>query len=100
MEEKKVSLFAEKIKQVYKVNDTTAQENARKLLEDIPEKLLINVEEWVKGEELSDIYIREFSVPMVLTLWQSKDFLSALRVMKELEKSPENALRQIWHMRR
>lgn len=50
---------------------------------------------------MTDIYVGKYSLPMILAIWQSRDFLHALEVMTELyEGHTEAAEIQIWRMRR
>lgn len=93
-------LFADKIEEVYKLDSESALKSARAIWNELPGRLLPNISEWSRGEPLSDIYIQEYSIPMILMLWQSKDFLSAVQVMIDLEKNPDMAVRKIWNMRR
>lgn len=93
-------LFANKIKEIYKLDQESALANADRILDKLPDKLLPNVDEWSRGLPLSDIYIGQYSVPMILAMWKSSDFISAAEVMIEMEKNPDKAVRQIWRMRR
>ena len=55
----------------------------------------------VGNRTLTDIYIGKYSLPMILAIWDSKDFLSAWEVMTELaEGEIETAEMRIWNMRR
>ena len=74
--------------------------NAERILEKLPEKLLPNIDEWSRGLSLSDIYIGDYSLPMILAIWKNNDFISAVEVMIEMEKNPDKAVRRIWNMRR
>lgn len=66
-----------------------------------PEKLYKNVCEWIQGDSISDIYISDYSIPMILSIWKSTDFLRALEVMMDLSQSKfEQAEFKIWEMRR
>lgn len=93
-------LLSEKIRAVYGLNQDSAFKNAGKLLEALPDCLLPNIREWIKGETLSDIRVRGYSIPMVLVLWKSGDFLSAALAVAELERDYDRTVRQIWNMRR
>lgn len=60
-----------------------------------------NVEEWSKGQKLTDIYTGKYTLPMILAIWNSKDFLKVLEVMIELEKgNVESVELRIWNMLR
>ena len=71
------------------------------ILKKCPEKLYKNVCEWIQGDSISDIYISDYSIPMILSIWKSTDFLRALEVMMDLSQSKfEQAEFKIWEMRR
>jgi len=96
-----VAGLAERICQEYGFTRETAQDKAMQALEGCPVVLAQNVEEWSKGHKLTDIYIGKYSLPMILAIWNSKDFLRALEVMAELAKGNiEIAELKIWNMRR
>ena len=94
------NLFTDKIRKVYKLDSQGALANAERILEKLPEKLLPNIDEWSRGLSLSDIYIGDYSLPMILAIWKNNDFISAVEVMIEMEKNPDKAVRRIWNMRR
>lgn len=85
----------------YGFTQEAAQKKAMQVLERCPTALLQNVEEWSDGQKLTDIFIGRYSLPMILAIWNSKDFLRALEVMAELDEgSIETAELRIWNMRR
>ena len=92
--------FAKKIEEVYWMSPDKAWRQAKEILLRLPECLLPNIHEWIQGTVLTDICIREYSIPMILAIWNSQDFLGAARVISELAKNPERALKKIWNMRR
>ncbi|MEY8428649.1 hypothetical protein AALA00_13220 [Lachnospiraceae bacterium 46-15] len=100
MKQNRQVLFANRIEELYKVDSPSASETAKIILSELPECLLPNIDEWIEGKKLSDLYIQEYSVPMILALWHSNDFISAVRVISSLEEDPDKAIRQIWNMRR
>ena len=66
-----------------------------------PPALTQNLEEWAKGQKLTDIYIDQYSLPMILAIWKNRDFLKAMEVMTELANgNTEIAELKIWNMRR
>lgn len=90
-----------KIVQDYNLTEEAAQNKAVRILENCPEKLWQNVQEWSENQTLTDIYIGKYSLPMILAIWGSRDFLSAWEVMTELaEGEIETAEMRIWNMRR
>lgn len=93
--------LTERICLEYGFTPEVAQNKAMQALEDCPVALAQNVEEWSKGQNLTDIFIGKYSLPMILAIWNSRDFLKALKVMGELAKgNNEVAELEIWHMRR
>ena len=96
-----VARLTERIRLEYGFTLEAAQDKAVQALKDCPVALAQNVEEWSKGQNLTDIYIGQYSLPMILAIWNSRDFLKALEVMGELEKgNHEIAELKIWNMRR
>lgn len=96
-----VTRLTERIRLEYGFTQKVAQDKAMQALEDCPSALTQNVEEWAKGQKLTDIYIGQYSLPMIMAIWNSRDFLKALEVMTELAKgNTEIAELKIWNMRR
>lgn len=101
METCNVTRLTERICLEYGYTQEMAQDRAMQALKNCPPVLIRNIEEWAKGQKLADIYIGQYSLPMILAIWNSKDFLKALEVMTELAKgNTEIAELQIWNMRR
>ena len=101
MKAQDVTQLTDKIRLEYGFTEEAAQDRAMKALENCPPALAQNVEEWTKGQKLTDIYISQYSLPMILSIWNSRDFLKALEVMIELAKgNTEIAELKIWNMRR
>ena len=93
--------WADRICQEYGLTQKTAQDKAEQIVKNCPVVLAKNLEEWSKGQKLTNIYIGKYTLPMILAIWNSKDFLNALEVMDELEKgNVETAELRIWNMRR
>lgn len=91
----------EKINKEYDVSRMTAYSMASKIVNKCPKRLYINIMEWIQGDSISDIYISDYSIPMILSIWKSTDFLRALEVMRDLSQSKfEQAEFKIWEMRR
>ena len=94
-------MLADKIRQSYKLDEDNAVDKAKEVLQNCPQQLMENVFEWVSGSELSDVFIGRYSLPMILSIWNSSDFLRALAVMEELKNGEtDTAERKIWQMRR
>lgn len=93
--------LAVKIQEEYGLGESNAQSKAADILDRCPVQLKPNVYEWTKGRTLSDIFIEKYSIPMILSIWRSNDFLGALDVITELfQGDVDKAERQIWRMRR
>ena len=96
-----VAQLIDRIRLEYGFTQEAAQDRVMQMLENCPPALVQNVEEWAKGQKLTDIYIDQYSLSMILTIWKNKDFLKAMQVMTELAKgNTEIAELKIWNMRR
>lgn len=96
-----VQKLEEKIHIEYHMSMEAAHERSLQVEKRCPKQLYINVYQWIKGEEISDIYIGKYSLPMILSIWKSNDFLRALEVICELSQGDtEKAEFNIWEMRR
>jgi hypothetical protein len=101
MKTRDVTKLTEKIRQEYGCSQEDAQDRAMQALETCPPVLVQNIGEWVNGQKLTDIYIGQYSLPMILAIWNSRDFLGAMEIMTELVKgNTEIAELKIWNMRR
>lgn len=87
-----------KISREYRIDKDKACKIAKNIISEVPKELLVNVNEWIKGQKLSDIYIEGYSLPMILALWNNSDFLTAINVMCELTRNKESAEKKIWRM--
>ena len=96
-----VQKLEEKIHIEYHMSMEAAHERTLQVEKRCPKQLYINVYQWIKGDEISDIYIGKYSLPMILDIWKSNDFLRALEVMCELSQGDtEKAELKIWEVRR
>lgn len=96
-----VTKLADRIRQEYGFAGEVAYNKAVQTLKECPAALYPNVQEWSEKQELTDIYVGKYSLPMLLVIWNSRDFLKALEVMTELtEGNVETAEMKIWNMRR
>lgn len=101
MKKTDVSKLAKKIHSEYCMDTQTAYRKALQTVKSCPAALYPNLCEWAEERPLTDIYVGKYSLPMILSIWQSRDFLHALKVMTELyEGHTEAAEIQIWRMRR
>lgn len=96
-----ITQLTARIRLEYGFTQKAAQDRALQVLENCPPALVQNLEEWAKGQKLTDIYIGRYSLPMILAIWKNRDFLKAMEVMTELAKgNTEIAEMKIWNMRR
>lgn len=100
MKKIRIHKFQEKIQEVYGLDADAALYTAGKIMYVLPKRLLPNIDEWCESRPLSEILIEGFSVPMILALWESDDFLSAVNCMIELERDPNDGKLLIWQARR
>lgn len=93
-----INQITEKIMDEYGFSQELSRSNAERLIAICPESLGKNVEEWLSDKELSDIFIDRYSLPMILSIWHSTDFLRAMEVMSKLsEGEVQSAEFMIWN---
>lgn len=96
-----ITQLTDRIRREYGFTQEVAQVRAVQTLENCPPELAQNLEEWAKEQKLTDIYIGQYSLPMILAIWKNRDFLKAMEVMTELAKgNTKIAELKIWNMRR
>lgn len=66
-----------------------------RLVSETDERLEENVREWLSGEELTDIWIGEYCVGMVMEI-QNCGFLTALESLNAYSRDPEAGEQKIW----
>lgn len=93
--------LAERICSEYGLGKENAQTKAIELYQKCPYQLRENLEQWAAGVPLEDIYVGKYSVPLIMAIWGSCDFIGALEVISEyLNGNQDIAERRIWQMRR
>lgn len=101
MRTRDVTQLIDRIRLEYGFTPEASKDRAMQVMENCPPALAQNVEEWAKGQKLTDIYIGQYSLPMILAIWKNRDYLKAMEVMAELAKgNTEIAELKIWNMRR
>lgn len=91
----------ERICREYYLDRRNAQIKASELCLKCPDLLKQNLYQWACEEQLKDIYVGKYSVPMVMAIWGNSDFLGAVEVVIEfLIGDQDIAERRIWQMRR
>ena len=94
-----VTKLADKISREYGFNRGAAQVKAVEALEMCPPALAENLKEYTESKPLTDIYIGKYSLPMILALWNSNDFLRALEVITEYSNGNKGTAElKIWSM--
>ena len=85
--------LAERISREYFLSEDAAKKQAQEAVQHCPDLLQKNL--------LTEISIDGYSVPMLLALWHSPDFLGAMEVLAEyLTGDRDKAERRIWRTRR
>lgn len=82
------------------MEDRWYRDRSDQILRDTDERLERNLEEWLSGSPLSDIWIGDYCVGMVLTIRGSTDVLSALEALSVYARDPERGERLIWRVAR
>lgn len=78
------------------MDDRWYRGSCEKILRETDERLEPNLEEWIAGDSLSDIWIGDYCVGMVLTIRGSTDVLAALEALSVYARDPERGERLIW----
>ena len=73
---------------------------ADELLLGLDSRLIPNVEQWIKGEKLTDIRIGKYSIIEIMKIRDNKEFFDALDTMRECIANPEIADLLVWRFRR
>ncbi len=94
-------LLAKKITEAYPwTKPQAALDRAERLLGDISDELMVNLREWVNGEEISDVRTGDYSVRMVMGIRGDNQFLDALEALVLYSKDEKAGLREIWRTRK
>lgn len=73
---------------------------ASRTIEETDARLEQNVQEWIRGEELSDIWIGAFCIGMVMSIRGGRDFLWALEDLSAYARDPVAGETRIWRVKR
>lgn len=74
---------------------------ARELLTTMPDVLLPNLYEWLKGEPISDLRVGKYSIYVIMKIWnlnEKKEFPLAAETMSLYIREPRSGERRIWRM--
>lgn len=77
-----------------------AKEYAENLAQNLDERLLPNLVQWMKGEEIANIWIGKYCVNAIMSIRGDTDFLSALEAMNTYLQDEEKGVCLIWRGRR
>lgn len=92
-----VSRLTERIALEYCVENVNARTKAEELCTNCPEQLMLNVQQYANGSHLTDIYVGDYSIPMIMTIWGNRDFVGAMTVITEyINGNTDIAERRIW----
>lgn len=83
------------------MNPQIARGQAEHLLENMPEKLYPNLEEWMAGKPLSDLRVGRYSILMIMKMRrmnEERHFPMAAEMMGVYIRNPRAGERRIWHM--
>lgn len=74
---------------------------AKQLLTRMPDVLLPNLYEWLKGEPISDLRVGKYSIYVIMKIWnldEQKEFPLAAETMSLYLQEPHAGERRIWRM--
>lgn len=92
-----VNRLTERIASEYCVENANARIKAVALCKHCPEQLILNVQQYANGSTLTDIYVGNYSIPMIMTIWGNRDFIGAMNVIAEyISGNTDIAERRIW----
>ena len=80
--------------------DAAAEMRADRLLSEIPGALTVNVEEWINGEKLSDIFVDEYCVNAIMEIRGDKLVFDAIEALVLYSRDKEAGKRRIWRTRK
>lgn len=78
------------------LNDKQLEKYAQKLIDNLDERLLPNLEEWIEEKEISDIWIGKYCVNAIMSIRGDTDFLGALEAMNTYLCDETDGINLIW----
>lgn len=69
---------------------------AKRMIDETDERLETNVDEWIDGKPLSDIYIGKYCIDTVMQIQGQKGFLTALEALNCYAANPALGECKIW----
>lgn len=82
------------------MDDVHCEDYADELLSELDSRLIPNVEQWIKGEDLTDIRIGKYSIKEIMRIRDNNEFFDALDTMHQCIANPEIADYFVWRFRR
>ena len=82
------------------MDDVRCEGYADELLSGLDSRLISNVEQWINGEELTDIKIGKYSIKEIMKIRANNEFFDALDTMCKCIDNPEIADYFVWRFRR
>lgn len=82
------------------MNSAQCEKYADELLSRLDSRLVPNVEQWLNGEELTDIEIGKYSIRDIMKIRDNTEFFDALETMLDCIENPEIADYFVWRFRR
>lgn len=78
----------------------TALKRAENLLKNTNDKLMVNLFEWVNDKKISDIWIGDYCVKMVMEIRGDNKFLDAIEALVLYSQNPKAGLTEIWRTKK
>lgn len=96
-----INKLSAKIQETYPwTTDETAKARAERLVKHISDNLAVNVVEWLEEKEISDIWVGDYCVKMVMEIRGDHQFLEAIEALVLYDEDEKEGLREIWKTRK
>ncbi len=93
--------LAAKIQEAYPwTTDEAARARAERLIDRISDDLAVNVVEWIEGKEISDVWVGDYCVKMVMEIRGDHQFLEAIEALVLYIEDEKAGLREIWRTKK
>ena len=73
---------------------------AEKLLERTSNELAVNISEWIDNKEISDVWVGEYCVKMIMEIRGDNHFLDAIEALVLYSENPKAGLIEIWRTKK
>ena len=70
------------------------------LLAETDDRLWQNLEEWINGKPISDLWIGEYCINAIMAIRDDDDFLDALLAMSLYLRDEQEGIRVIWRAKK